>query len=403
MASEISFLPEELRKKEDTLKQNAPVAAQQESELRFSIPQEEGEDVEVIEVDEGEIDQVLAGEPWYSKLIYRVTIFAEDLKTQLMQPRPVETPPKRPPQFFVPPPSKPKPIAPSVQTPSAHAPLVISSIPAVSPQRTVEAMTPPTTAPAPRSTEAPLRPPAGPAGAPAVPLRKEERAEPIEGGFLPVKPRIVPFAKVPRRVRVIKRIRKPVRVSFVSEEELRLMRVDIPKRRFTLITATVVFAILIGGGDYLLRAQERDAQHGLAKADLQIAEARRHIEEKQRDWAAFQDLEPRLKALSGLLDRHISPTRLLDHLERNTLPTVSYESFSLSPDGRVTLSVTADSFTSAARQIVALQTSGFFQKVEASNYAAQYDPPGSPVPRSVQFQATLFLPEAALRASQLLK
>ena len=46
-------------------------------------------------------------------------------------------------------------------------------------------------------------------------------------------------------------------------------------------------------------------------------------------------------------------SQLLDELEQNTLPTVSYDSFSLTPDRQVALAVTADSLDSAAQQMVA--------------------------------------------------
>ncbi len=396
MPADISLLPEELRKREALLKHGAPAETWPEMELRFSIPQEEGEDIEIIEVDEGEIDQVLANEPWYSKFLYRASVFFEDVKTQLMQPRKVEPPPKLPPQFFTPPPL-PK-ITDNRQqttdTPAVKPPPTspTRSVVQLSPEVAQRSATPDflsqaVVAPVTQSSIVTSVVSAVNATRPAA-MTQEVGAKST--------PRIVPFEKVPRRVRVIKRVRKPVRVSFVSEDELRFMRIDVPKRRFTLITTATLFAVLIAGGTYLMQLQAQAAQAGLSKVNVQLTDIRRQIDDQQKTWAAFQDLEPRLKALVGLLDQHVSPTRLLDQLERVTLPSVAYESFSLTPDRRVALYVTADSFLSAARQMVAFKTSSFIQKIEASGYTAQYDP-GSPVPNSVQFQVTLLLSEDALK------
>lgn len=351
MSDEISLLPEELRKKEEVLKHTSPPPPEAKGQdLRFSVPKEEGEDIEVIEIDEGEVDQVLESEPPLTRFIYKVSAAFDDMRQKLFQPRAVEPPPKLPPQFFTPPPKKPLPGAPP----------------------TAAAVGAPTPAPA--------------VGAAALAAGEKPKA------------RVVPFEKVPRRVRVIKRIRKPVRVSFVSEEDLRLMRVDIPKRRFTFITVTILFAVLLGGSWYLLDQQKQAAASELSKADKQLGDLRRAVQEKQAAWTSFQDLEPRLKALAGLLRQHVSANRLLESIETYTLPTVAYQSMSLSADRRVTLLVVADSFETAAGQVATFQKAPFVKKIEAAGYTATYDPPDSYVPKSVEFQAVLTLSDDALVA-----
>ncbi len=109
MSDEISLLPSELRKKEEALKhpgasKNAPAG----SELDFSVPKEEEEDIEVIEIDEGEIEQVLESEPFLTRVAYKFGAAIEDLKNRFFQPPVSEAPPKLPPQFFTPPPVKAK-------------------------------------------------------------------------------------------------------------------------------------------------------------------------------------------------------------------------------------------------------------------------------------------------------
>jgi len=352
MSHEISLLPEDLRKKEQELKKTATAAPAPVADLQFSSPTEEGDDIEVIEVDEGEVGQVLANEPLLSRVAYQVTNFFEEFKTKFFQPSVVPPPPKLPPQFFAPPPVKPKPVA---------SPQVLSAAPTT-----------------------------------PKPVPQVGTAQAL------VKPRtqIIPSAVAPRRVRVIKRVRKPVRVSFVSEEDLRQFRIDIPKRRFTFITAVIFFAVLIGGGVALLSSQLQGAQDGLSSARVQTAHIQQQIAAKQSAWSAFQDLEPRLKALGGLLDSHVSPTRLFDLIERQTLPTVSYGSFSLTPDNKVNLAVTADSLNSAAAQIVAFQQASFISKVDASNYNLT-NGPNSTKPSGVLFQVTLTLSHEAMHAPAL--
>ncbi len=325
--SDISLLPEELRQKEEALKKSIPSASTRPSELKFSSPLEEGEDVEVIEIDEGDVSQVLAGEPFLTKLIFRITSFFQELTQKVFQPYVEEPAPKQPPQFFKPP-----------------------------------------------------------------SVTSDELAQ--------TKVRVVPSEKAPKRVRVIKRVRKPVRVSFVSEEQQELLRVNLPKRRFTFVALTLFFLVLLTGGAVVLSRLQRAASSERAVADAQITDVRTDIAEKQKVWALFQDLEPKLRALLSLLDAHMSPTRLLEQIERTTLPTVRYELFTLTPDRKVSLGVVTNSFESAAAQIVAFERSGFVTKVDATGYTAKYEHEGIAVPSSVQFQMTLTLSDTAMSASE---
>jgi hypothetical protein len=348
MSSDISLLPEELRKKEETLRQDQPKKQEQKpSEMRFSIPPEEGEDVEVIEIDEGEIDQVLEGEPKLARFLYRLNTMVGELKEKFLSPRMEAPGPKLPPTLSATPPSKPK---------------------------------------------APATP-----GAPAVAASAAGASASAAGAAQKAKAHVVPLPNAPRRVRVIKRVRKPVRVSFVSDDDLRLMHIDVAKRRFTLIIMSIMCLALLGGGYFLLGIQQTGANEGRQEAKRQLDDVKAQIQEKQKSWNAFQDLEPRLKTLSNLLTQHMSPTHLLEQIENQTLPTVYYNSFNLSTEGKVLLAVQADSLDSAARQIVAFQKAPFVKKVEASSYTFVYDPPTSAVPKSVQFQISLTLQETALK------
>ncbi len=355
MPDSISLLPDDLRKKEETLRQQPKPAPTGAEGLKFSIPKEEQEDIEVIEIDEGEIEQVLANEPLIARIVYKATSLFDEIRSKIFAHPEQEPIQKLPPQFFTPPPAKAPGAATGGVNPAGAKPAVGTAIPA----------------------------PTGPV---------------IQTG-LASKARIMPLADAPRRVRVIKRVRKPVRVSFVSSDDVRLMHVDIPKRRFTLIALSIMFFALMGGGWFLLNQSRAQALEGKQQAEAQLADVRSQIQNRQKTWNDFQDLEPRLKALSGLLAAHISPTKLLGLIEEKTLPTISYSSFSMTADGRVQLAVTADSIPSAARQIRSFQRSGFVKSMDAGSYNVGYQG-AALTPSSVQFQLNLLLRPEILQAAQ---
>lgn len=338
MSDEISLLPENLRGKEEELKK-APHPSQEEH-FKMYVPKAEEEDVEIIEVDEGEVGEVLEGEPFLTRLIFKTQVLADEIRAKLFHPRQIEPPPKLPPQFFKPPEIKP--------------PAAISSPPA---------------------TDYRLQPTAS-----------------------PPKARIVPSGKAPRRVRVIRRVRKPVRVSFIDEAAI-FATIDIPRRRFTLILMATAFVLLLGSGYALLTRQTGRANANMADLERQLADVRTRTQAGQKAWEAYSDLEPRLKSLSALLDKHLSPSRVFDALEFYTARQVHYTSFTLSPDGRVVLAATADTFETAARQIVAFEKSGLATAVQAAGYQATYDAVSGKI-QSVSFQISLNLDPKVLRARE---
>ncbi|MFH1077924.1 MAG: hypothetical protein V1745_01405, partial [Patescibacteria group bacterium] len=97
-------------------------------------------------------------------------------------------------------------------------------------------------------------------------------------------------------------------------------------------------------------------------------------------------------------DAHVNPTKVFYALEQYTVPDVSYSSFTLTPDGRVTLAATAASFESAARQVVALRDSGIATDVSAMGYQAAYDEKSGTL-MTVSFQIGMKLVPALQKAA----
>ncbi len=325
MSDDISLLPGHDRSPE----KESRVVSQRPSpdaNLKMHVPGAERDDVEVIEVDEGDVNDVLDGEPFLSRILFRAQTWVQEITSQLFEPRVNAPPAKVPPQFFKPPAARGKTVS-------------------------------------------------------------------MEGA---AKTRVIPEAKAPRRVRVIRRVRKPVRVSFIEEEHAS-SRINLSRRRFTLGFIAVLFCALFAGSFVLLRWQGERAQVNAQAATTRLSATQDASRMRLQEWESYRDLEPRLKSLSDLLERHVSPSRVFDALEANTLPDVYYTSLTLSPDARLVLGTTAPSFESAARQIMAFESSGIARSVQAMGYQARYTPESGAL-ESVTFQLSLSLNPAVLRA-----
>jgi len=321
--SEISLLPEDMRGKEEEVREGKPAEKIiQEGGLAMHIPDAAvDEDIEIIEVDEGDLAAILSDEPFMTRFTYQLSVAIDKLKDRLFKKEDEALPAKLPPQFFKPPKSG----------------LVTKALPSDS------------------GSGPGRKPPLSETGAPT-------------GAS---KARIIPEEGVQRRVRVIRRVKKPVRVSLISAEELASLSIDVGKRKWTFAVVAFVFAAIIGAGYFLITQQMNASRTRLADLQRQLDETRAANDERQETWSQYEDLEDRLTALDGVLEDHIVISRVFDFLELRTLPNVSYRTAAWSSEGELILDVLADSFDSAARQLIAFEQSDTVVSVDATSFSAQ--------------------------------
>ncbi len=335
---DISLLPEEMRGKEEEVRTGKkPAEQKQPGGLKMHVPDAVvDEDIEIIEVDEGDLAAVLSEEPFMTRMTYKLSLGVDKIKTQLFGKKEEAPPAKLPPQFFKPP-------------------------------------------------------------KPGLVTKPPKPGEPVKPG-VPGKPtaRIMPQGEAPRRVRVIKRVRKPVRVSLISAEELATFSIDVGRRKWTLLVFTALFLAIIGGGYYLLSDRIDDSRSRLSDVEMRLAAENMNISKQLEAWSEYEDLEVRLGILDDVLNKHIVISRLFDFLEIHTLPTVSYQSANWSEGGDLSLDVIADSFDSAARQLLVYEDSEVVKRVDATSFAAQVSGETGEV-EEVTFQLTVGLDPATLR------
>jgi|GEM_PF-604400 len=381
--SDISLLPDSFRDQEEQLKKTATVHEPQAGTVSMHIPAAEQEDVEIIEVDESEVAEMLMTEPLYSRIYYKVGVWVDTLRDKLFKPQPVEPPPKLPPQFFQPP--KPKPTTvPSekLQVPSAEG-------------KPVTAV--PTT---PQAVQV-----AAAAKAPgAVEVRVAEEAKPSAAAQYQARPkaRIIPSgtaAGKQRRVRIIKRIRKPVQVSLLDQEFVYQMRANVPGRKFTLAFLAVFFGVVFAGAYFLLDNAKAQAAEQAQTVDSQYLALALQVKDQQTKWSSYKDLEGRLITLNGLLDNHMAFSNALSFLERNTLQDVFFGGFNMDTQGKVNLNVTAGSVPSAARQLLIFKQAPELASVEASAFSQTSQGTAQP---TVQYNMAIQFKPEALRLGPIL-
>lgn len=364
--SDISLLPQDFKDKEEELKKINESDQKSDESSTMHIPTDDADDVEIIEVEEGEVDQVLNNEPAISRLIYKTGMWLESAKNKLFKSQKPELPAKTPPQFF---------------RANANKPGT----------RTMSAGVPGNTSPSPGLAIGAV-PPTGAAPALGVPTP----ANTLSGQTLSQpKARIVPSAASPRRVKIIKRVKKPVQVSLLDSDVMRQLHINVPKRKFTLGFLTLFFMAVFSAAYLLLDQQQAKALSLQNQYDNEKGELRVKTDELQKKWSEFRGLEPKLLALSDLMDKHISMLQALKFLEQRTLSQISYSnSFSMDSAGQVTLSVTAPSYEAAARQLVVFKEAPELKSAEASAFSQTIDTKTGE--KSVSFSVTIQFQNTAL-------
>lgn len=328
---DISLLPEDLRGQEEHIKEKPTSSSiRDEVGLKMHVPDAMvDEDIEIIEVDEGDLAAVLSEEPFMTRLTYKLSLWIDQFKDKFLKSGEEAAPAKAPPQFFKPP----------------KKGLITSS----GAEKISVTITPPTSSSLQGSASA---------SAQGGSDRKTS-----------IRARITPQTEVPRRVRVIKRVRKPVRVSLISAEDLAVLSIDVGKRKWTLGVFILLFTSLIVGGYFFITFRLQTAKQSLVTVQMETATTEKEATDKSTQWKQYEDLEGRLKILQQELKTHIIITKLFDFLEKNTLPGVSYKNASWSGTGQLTLDVVADSFDSAGGQVIVLKKNPLVLNADASGYA----------------------------------
>lgn len=333
--ADISLLPEDIRGREEQIKQKPPTSSSSdEGSFKMHVPDAMvDEDIEIIEVDEGDLAAVLSDEPFMTRMTYKLSLWVDQIKGKFLKHEEEAPPAKAPPQFFKPPKKG-----------------LITSSNAV--MQSVDASKAGLTS----SLGVGGSAGAGPAGA------GEHRAS---------RTRITPQTEVPRRVRIIKRVRKPVRVSLISAEDLAVLTIDVGRRKWTLVVFIILFSSLIAGGFFLISSRLNISKSRLATVQDEVSKIKKEADDKMGQWKQYEDLEGRIKLLQTVLDGHVFITRLFDFLEQNTLRGVSYKTASWSGSGQLNLDVVASTFDDTGGQLIVMNRSPFVENAESSGFEAQ--------------------------------
>ena len=129
----------------------------------------------------------------------------------------------------------------------------------------------------------------------------------------------------------------------------KLYRYFLKRAVYAIILVAVVYAALFVLGQSFAK-QDQDLSEELAVAESKFKEV-----QKQNN--SLINSTKQLAQLGSLFKAHIYWTKFFNALEKLTIPQVYYNDINASLDGQITISATADSYLSVAKQYLAYQNS----------------------------------------------
>src|SRR5690606_39022688 len=118
------------------------------------------------------------------------------------------------------------------------------------------------------------------------------------------------------------------RTSFIPKQNAAQQKMPAPKRKrtfniFNFLVFVVFLAAVIAAGAVFLMKTRADAQLSQAQSELAgISETF-----STADIHSLRELDQRIKVAKSILDKHLSPTRVFDMLERRTQGLAQFTSF----------------------------------------------------------------------------
>ncbi|RKX90929.1 MAG: hypothetical protein DRP84_12380 [Spirochaetes bacterium] len=169
-----------------------------------------------------------------------------------------------------------------------------------------------------------------------------------------------------------KEVEAGMRVSLIPEEFI-----NPPEDRYAhsllVFIFSILFTVLIIGAVYLWMVwQESKVTAETVNIDDQIVAVDKKIKDYNEIKQNAQELQNKIGAAEGLLNKHIYWTKFFDLLEQNTVQGIYYVSIAADTEGGIILSAIAEDYTTIARQLVAFnEATDFVNQAKVSSAVAQ--------------------------------
>ncbi len=152
------------------------------------------------------------------------------------------------------------------------------------------------------------------------------------------------------------------KINLIPEELLFRKQTNTTTQSIVIVLVVLTAALIVYGGNYLIGIEQNKIDVQIQEKQVTINGLINTIKDNQKVKQRNVFLQQKLLALKNNWDNRVSWSKFFDLLERYTLPTVYYTSFSADNSGLISLPAVADNYEEAARQIVDMRQAKDFVK-----------------------------------------
>ncbi len=145
------------------------------------------------------------------------------------------------------------------------------------------------------------------------------------------------------------------------------------RQKIIIFVLVIGFLIVAGSFGYLyLMENINDKEERFAHLEERIVFVKEDTQEIKKDSKKMNDFVDLIKNVKSLINNHIVSTRIFDFFEENTLKNVYYENLNFtSENSSLSLTGKADSYKTAAEQLLLLQNNKYVRSVEMYSLTAE--------------------------------
>lgn len=198
-------------------------------------------------------------------------------------------------------------------------------------------------------------------------LKEDNKIKAVFLNQIETKPKIEPKPAIPATIKkTVAENHKPERgeimpkVNLIPEELIFNKHLSLVTKLSILILIMVLSGGVVFGAYYLINSNQLKVKQIIVEKTANILSLNEKVAANNKIAASNIYLQQKLLAIKDNLDTKILWSKFFELLEKYTLETVYYTSFSADTSGLITLPAVASDYNEAAKQIVALQQASDF-------------------------------------------
>ena len=159
-----------------------------------------------------------------------------------------------------------------------------------------------------------------------------------------------------------KRIASGININLIPEELISVRKSSIASIVISLLAVIILAGLAVGGAYYFIDFNQKKIDGEIAVEKVKLDQLNSELSASRQAQTENYGVVKRILSMNNILKNHIYWTKFFALLEKYTLDSTYYSSFSANTSGQFSLPITARDYSSALAQIAAFNSGSDFAK-----------------------------------------